>query len=113
MFCRDHAVIDLVESIKDAAFLKRSLLPALVRRLHWPTLNTGDANGGCSVHANQVQLCYVAAPLPGENLSPEWTECFMGFPPSWTAPAGQLLQDHNLSGSRGELLEAYQSKESA
>jgi len=83
-----------------------------LHRLYWPTLNTGDANGGCSTHTNQVQLCYLVAPEPGENLSPEWTECFMGFPPGWTAPAGQPHQDHNSSGSRGEWREASQDEES-
>jgi len=58
----------------------------------WPTPNTGDANGGASTKSNQVQLCSVAAPQPGQNLNPEWVECLMGFPPGWTACAGLPYQ---------------------
>jgi len=78
----------------------RLTLTALVRQM-WPTPNTGDANGGASTKTNQVQLCYVAAPQPGQNLNPEWVESLMGFPPGWTDIDGPHCEDkHSKTGSR-------------
>jgi hypothetical protein len=80
-------------------------LTALARRI-WPTPNTGDANGGASTKSNQVQLCSVAAPQPGQNLNPEWVESLMGFPPGWTAIDGPLSQEKPKRN--GNLLEQSQ-----
>lgn len=69
----------------------------------WPTPNTGDANGGASTKSNQVQLCYVAAPQPGQNLNPEWVEALMGLPIGWTQLDGlHRLDSHNMPGNRRE-----------
>src|SRR5579859_4973269 len=89
----------------------RDTLPGarLRQAARWPTPNTGDANGGASTQTNQVQLCYVAAPQPGQNLNPAWVETLMGFPIGWTDVGPQVLTPRRRHGSRRARLQGGHS----
>jgi hypothetical protein len=90
---------------------ERATLPgARLRLAAWPTPNTGDAKGGCATQTNQVQLCAVAAPQPGQNLNPAWVETLMGFPPGWTDVGPQVRVARKRSGSRRAPSRAERSR---